>query len=368
MIGRTTSFSGTETNGGRKGLERGGEGLEYRSLGSTGLRVSEIGFGCGSTAGLLCIGTPDEQRAAVQHALETGINYFDTAPNYAQGGEWGQSEMNLGRVLKELDAHPIVGTKVEFHAHELDDIPGTIARSIDASLERLDRESVDILYLHNRIGKERFLSESAMGSRLSMDDVLGLDGVLECLQRIRQEGRARLLAFCSSGGDPEVNRQIVNTGGFDVVQLTYNLLNPTEGRPPPAGFKGDDQGQIIDHAAARGMGVVVIRVLGGGGLSGSPEPHRLSKGTQGARLHADAMTRARAMSFLQNDDQTLAQGAIRFAIGKKEVSTVLVGFSEASQIDAAAQAAGRGGLGAAELARIEELYASDFGAATPAAS
>lgn len=337
--------------------------MEYRSFGSTGLQVSEIGFGCGSTAGLLCIGSPDEQRAAVNRALEAGINYFDTAPNYAQGGEWGQSEMNLGRVLKELDAHPIVGTKVEFHAHELDDIPGTIARSIDASLERLDRESVDILYLHNRVGKERFLSESAMGSRLSIDGVFGPNGVLECLQRIREEGRTRFLAFCSSGGDPEVNRQIVDSGGFDVVQLTYNLLNPTEGRLPPSGFKGDDQGQIIDHAAARGMGVVVIRVLGGGGLSGAREPHRLSAGTQGARLHRDAMARAQALTFLQGDDQTLAQGAIRFAIGKKEVSTVLVGFSEANQIDVAARAAQRGGLDAADLARIEDLYATDFGAA-----
>lgn len=115
------------------------------------------------------------------------------------------------------------------------------------------------------------------------------------------------------------------------------------------------------------MGVVVIRVLGGGGLSGSPEPHRLSAGTQGARLHAEAMARARALSFLEQDDQTLAQAAIRFGIGKKEVSTVLVGFSDVSQVDAAAKAAQRGGLGAAELARIEELYASDFGVTTPSA-
>lgn len=337
--------------------------MEYRDLGSTGVRISEIGFGCGTTAGLLTVGSPAEQREVVQRALDAGINYFDTAPNYAARGEWGQSEVNLGRVLKELDARPFVGTKVEFHAHELDDIPGTVARSIDESLDRLGRDSVDILYVHNRVGTERFLSESAMGSRLGKADVLGPNGVLECAQKIRQDGRARFLAFCSSGGDPEVNREIVNSGGFDVVQLTYNLLNPTEGRLPPTGFTGDDQGQIIDHAAAKGMGVVVIRVLGGGGLSGSSEPHRLSADTQGARLHGEAMARANALSFLEQDDQTVAQGAIRFAIGKKEVSTVLVGFSEISQIDAAVEAAGRGGLAEADLARIERLYATDFGVA-----
>src|SRR4051794_28314163 len=112
--------------------------MQYRSLGRTGLQVSEIGFGCGNTAGLLTGGQYEEQRRAIERALAVGINYFDTAPNYGERVyERGRSESNLGKVLRELGARPHVGTKIELHAPHLADIPGSVARSLDESLERL---------------------------------------------------------------------------------------------------------------------------------------------------------------------------------------------------------------------------------------
>ncbi len=68
--------------------------MEYRVLGRTGIRVSEIGFGCGNVGGLMVRGSHDEQVEAVSRALELGIDYFDTAPSYGDG----RSETNLGRV------------------------------------------------------------------------------------------------------------------------------------------------------------------------------------------------------------------------------------------------------------------------------
>ena len=79
--------------------------MNYRTLGRTGLRVSEIGFGCGNVGGLMIRGEHPDQVKAVARAMELGINYFDTASQYGAG----QSESNLGRVLNELNAQVYVG-------------------------------------------------------------------------------------------------------------------------------------------------------------------------------------------------------------------------------------------------------------------
>ena len=67
--------------------------MEYRVLGSTGLEVSQIGFGCGNVGGLMIRGQPEERVRAVARAMELGVNYFATAPSYANG----VSETNLGQ-------------------------------------------------------------------------------------------------------------------------------------------------------------------------------------------------------------------------------------------------------------------------------
>src|SRR5215510_12117650 len=74
--------------------------MEYRELGRTGLRVSMLGFGCGNVGGLIIRGAHQDRVRAVARAMEAGINYFDTAPSYGDG----QSEQNLGQVLRELRA------------------------------------------------------------------------------------------------------------------------------------------------------------------------------------------------------------------------------------------------------------------------
>src|SRR6266478_3114401 len=81
--------------------------MEQRSLGKTGLTVSTLGFGCGNVGGLMIRGTPADQERAVGHALALGITYYDTAPSYGAG----ESERNVGRVLRTLRAPVLVGTK-----------------------------------------------------------------------------------------------------------------------------------------------------------------------------------------------------------------------------------------------------------------
>jgi ribonuclease Z len=91
--------------------------MNQRPLGSTGLTVSELGFGCGSVGGLMVRGDPADQRRAVARALDAGITYFDTAPSYGDG----RSEENLGRALHDLDAIFLTHIHSD-HVVDLDDV------------------------------------------------------------------------------------------------------------------------------------------------------------------------------------------------------------------------------------------------------
>src|SRR5579864_8695571 len=120
--------------------------MERRVFGRTGMRLSILGFGCGAVGGLMVRGAPADQDRAIARALDAGVNYFDTAVQYGDG----QSERNLGRALSALSASDVViGTKVRLPAAAFGRIGDAIARSLAGSLERLGRERVDILHLHN---------------------------------------------------------------------------------------------------------------------------------------------------------------------------------------------------------------------------
>ena len=148
--------------------------MNYRTLGRTGLRVSEVGFGCGNVGGLMVRGSFQEQLEGVQRALDLGVNYFDTAPSYGDG----LSEINLGRVLDHLKPQAWVATKVNLR-HSLDDMKGAARRSLEESLKRLGRDSVDVFQLHDGITMQR--GGGISGETMGIDDVLGKDGVADAL-------------------------------------------------------------------------------------------------------------------------------------------------------------------------------------------
>ena len=109
--------------------------MQQRTLGSTGLTVSALGFGCGAVGGLMTRGEPADQRQAVARALDAGISYFDTAALYGDGA----SEQNLGRVMRELGtwSRVVVGTKVRLPALEPGAAGEAVRASLQASLRRL---------------------------------------------------------------------------------------------------------------------------------------------------------------------------------------------------------------------------------------
>lgn len=324
--------------------------MRYRNLGRNGLRISEIGFGCGGGAGLMIRAEPEMQRAAVARALELGITYFDTAPIYGDT----RSEVSLGRALHALHAKPIVATKIALELEQLEDIPAAVVASVESSLTRLRRDMVEVVYLHNRVGSRRAAKpDIGVGALLTIDDVLGPSGVLVGLEKLRERGLVRFFGCCSYGGETAALDALVSSGRFDAMLVHYNLINQTAWLPAVAGSAIHDYGRIAARAAARGMGLSILRVLEAGLLAGnSRESGGESTGTNEMRMQA--------LEPLRDEDATLAPLAIRFALSNPAVSTVLIGVSEVAHVDEAVAAALRGGLSAAQLARIDAVRTADY--------
>src|SRR5258708_32483652 len=155
--------------------------MERRMIGRSGVKLWGLGFGCGAVGGLMVRGDAADQERAVARALELGINFFDTAAAYGNG----ESEKNLGRVLKTLRPQIFLSTKFTVLAEDHGRIGAAVAASLDASLKRLGREQGDLLQLHNRIARH------GRGRALGAHTVRG--GGVPALEAPRRPGKIRLV-------------------------------------------------------------------------------------------------------------------------------------------------------------------------------
>lgn len=323
--------------------------MEQRRLGRTDIAVSVLGYGCGAIGGLMVKGSPAEQDRAIGRAIDHGITYFDTASAYGDGA----SETNLGRALKALGSPGVtIGTKVRTRGAERADLARNIARSVEASLARLGRDSVDILHLHEPItlaGKDpAFTPEQILAE------------AVPTLQRLRKDGKFRFYGITGLG-DALALRRVLEDGGFSTAQMPYNLLNPSGIAPLPAQSAMPDLGGAIAHAASRDIGVMAIRILAGGALSGSaarspvgvPVVAPIASGTDYA---ADVAAARRLLPVIEAGFAAdLVELALRFAITPREIGTALVGTSSIAELDHAVAAADKGPLPAEALAMIATL-------------
>jgi L-galactose dehydrogenase/L-glyceraldehyde 3-phosphate reductase len=322
--------------------------VEKRRFGRTGLDLSVLGFGCGAVGGLMIKGDAADQERAVWRALELGINYFDTAQMYGDG----QSEINLGRVLKALKPDCHVGTKVRLPPTERGRIGQAIAASLEASLKRLQRDSIDLFQFHNAI------VDTTKGADFSAETVL--DEVVPAFERLRAQGKFRFFGITANGETPALHR-VIDAKAFDTAQASYNLLNPSPGAAVPAGYPAQDYGNLLGHAKAADMGIIVIRVLAGGAISGTEERHPLGSPPpapigSGADYRRD-VERARRFEPLVSEGHadSLIEASIRYVIAQSAVSTVLVGYSTMEHLEYAVRAIEKGPLSPAALARIAEI-------------
>ena len=323
--------------------------MQLRVFGRTGMQFSVLGFGCGAVGGFMVRGDPGDQERTIARAIAAGVNYFDTAVLYGNG----ESEKNLGRVLQKLKpANVVVGTKVRLPADEFGRIADTLRISLEGSLARLRLDRVDILHLHNPI------TEKGGGSALSVRQVL--DDVMPAFERLRQQGKIGFLGM-TAVGDTAALHQVIDAGVFDSAQVVYNMLNPSAADALPPDYPAQDYGRLFDSTKAAGVGVVGIRVLAGGALSGSAERHPIAGAAPepiGSATGYDAdMDRARRLMPLVSEGfaASLTEAATRFALSHPAMGTILVGMATPQQFEDALAAVQKGPLPQAALDRLTAL-------------
>jgi L-galactose dehydrogenase/L-glyceraldehyde 3-phosphate reductase len=323
--------------------------MQLRVFGRTGMQISALGFGCGAVGGLMVRGDPADQERTIARAIAAGVNYFDTAVQYGSG----DSEENLGRILQKLKpANVVIGTKVRLPPSDFGRIADAVTLSLDGSLTRLGLDRVDIFHLHNPI------SEREGGSALSVRQVLG--DLVPAFERLRQQGKTRFLGI-TAVGETAALHQVIDSRAFDSAQVVYNMLNPSAAEKLPANYPAQDYGRLFDQTKAAGVGVVGIRVLAGGALSGSAERHPIASPAPepiGSAMSYDAdLDRARRLMPLVSEGfaSSPTEAATRFALSHPAMGTILVGIATAQQFDDALAAVEKGPLPKAALDRLSAL-------------
>src|SRR6266581_2347689 len=331
--------------------------MQLRVFGRTGMQLSVLGFGCGAVGGIMVRGDPADQERTIARAIAAGVNYFDTAVQYGNG----ESEKNLGRVLQKLKpASVAVGTKVRLPSGDFGHIADAVAKSLEGSLARLRLDRVDIFHLHNAI------TETGGGEALSVRQVLG--DVVPAFERLRGQGKTRFLGL-TAVGDTAALHQVIDAHVFDSAQVSYNMLNPSAGAALAKDYPAQDYGRMLDRTRAAGIGVIGIRVLAGGALSGVAERHPIASPPPApigsATSYDGDLERARRLMPLveQGFAQNLAEAATRFAISHPAVGTILVGMATPEQFEQALAAVQNGPLPPAALDRLTALQQSFSGEA-----
>ncbi len=230
--------------------------MEHRDLGRSGLRVSEVGFGAWAVGGDAWGPVEDESSlAAMERALELGINFIDTADVYGDG----HSESLVSKAISGRRGDVTLSTKGGLMGHHrkperepVYDRPERVVEAFEASLGRLGTDYIDVYFCH-----------------IWWDKPEETETFIEAFARLKRDGKVRAVGV--STNDLDYIKHFDRDGGLDVVQLDYSILN----REP--------KGEVLPYLEERGIGVVARGPLRMGMLTGkfsedTTSPKRTSAG------------------------------------------------------------------------------------------
>lgn len=308
--------------------------MEYRVLGNTGLRVSEVSLGCWTVGGLNFVrdisagwqgADDDESLAAMMRGYELGVNHFDTADVYGNG----HSERLLGAFLTEVPRDSVVvATKVGWlegsAPHRLH--PLKIRQQFETSLCNLGTDYIDIYYFHN--------------CDFGPDD-LYLEDAAELVHRLRDEGKVRFIG--QSGYDYEDFVRVCATTRPDVLQFKYNaLFHDWDGA----------ESDLFKWAETNDLGMVIFGPLAQGALLGkysAENPPLFESGDN--RLRNEWLTPEglgkldRALATLRGrfgeGIENRVRMALQYCLHRSANAVVIPGFRNAEQVGINVSASGK---------------------------
>jgi hypothetical protein len=240
----------------------------YRPLGKTGVEMSDISFG----------GAGIGSHEVVERAVERGINYFDTSPDYSRTG----SEQVIGKALKAYRDKVFIASKFcTADGHLPKDTPvRDIVASVEASLKRLQTDYLDVCIIHECNDLDRLMAPTFH----------------EAFDRLKEQGKVRFLGVSSHTPNLEqVMRQAVDSGRFQMLLVAYNFKN------------WPDLTDIFRDAHARGIGVVAMKTLKG--------------------------ARATVLKDFAGGRQAFSQAAFKWVLSNPHVSGLVVSIQDFEQID-----------------------------------
>jgi aryl-alcohol dehydrogenase-like predicted oxidoreductase len=195
---------------------------------------------------------------------------------------------------------------------------------------------------------------------MTVEQILGRNGVADGLDRLREKGLIRHGGITAIGEAAYVC-EVIRSKRFDSAQVYYNLLNPSAGRSMPKAWTGHNLSGIIEACRSNNVAVMAIRIFAAGIIATDERTGRESILTADTSLAEDERKTKAVFDAIGSGEGTRAQVALRFVLSNPDISCAIIGSAELQHIDEALQAAAMGPLPAHTLARLEALYDSDFG-------
>lgn len=292
--------------------------MNYRTFGRLGWRVSEIGYGAWALGGSWGAQDDRESVAALQCALDCGVNLIDTAPGYGKG----RSERVVAEAIEGRREQVVIVTKTPPlpgnwppwpHERVEDRYPEAHLRAnLEERLRNLRTDCLDVLLLH-------------VWSRAWNRD----PRPLEVLRRFKEEGKIRAFGISTPDHDQDQLNTLLATGAIDAVQLVYNL------------FEQQPAAEALPLAHEQGVAVMGRLAFDEGGLTGrftnetrfAPDDWR-GRYFAGDRLPRTVARVEKIRADLAGSDFSLPQAALKFALAHPAMSTVIAGMRKVAQVEA----------------------------------
>ncbi|KIL40889.1 aldo/keto reductase [Gordoniibacillus kamchatkensis] len=323
--------------------------MQKRKLGTTGIEVSPVGFGCWAIGGPFWLdGLPDgwgevddrESIRAIGRALELGINFFDTSDAYGAG----HSEEIIGQALKGRRHETVIATKFGFpHDAQTRQVyarydlsPEYIRQACEASLRRLATDYIDLYQIH-----------------VGHMPVEQLDSVIESLERLKEQGLIR--AYGWSTADTDRAEAFAERSSGAAIQHDLNVLS--------------DNKEMIELCERRGLSSINNTPLAMGLLSGkfNRESTLPSDDVRGSKHewviyfkdgkpcaeYLDALHSVK--EILTSGQRSLVQGALGWIWGRSGCTIPIPGLKTVKQVEEAAQAMSFGPLAPEQMKEIEGI-------------
>lgn len=315
--------------------------MKYNQLGNTDMRVSEVSFGTWAIGGDWGDVSKEEAVKSLNHAIDRGVNFFDTADVY--GG--GRSETLLGQVLKERSEEVYVATKFG-RKDNFADLSNYTYDKVKAycenSLRNLDTEAIDLYQIH-----------------CPSTEVLMDRGVFDALDTLKKEGKIRYYGVSVETDDQ--GKFVLDNTQASSLQVIFNLLRQKPGK------------EMIAQAAQEGVGILARVPLASGLLTGKytkdsrfPENDHRHYNRDGAAFNVGetfgglpfeiAIDLVDQIKWIAEGREGLADAALKWILQQEGVTTVIPGFKSIAQIDQNLRAADVAPFSDKELLTLSDFY------------